>query len=96
MRNCELCKGLVLIGLSMFVVQTTNAVEQANSPSNIELYALNTDSVKNTNGIGVKFNSEDLKLKLELSKNFIKTDMVAKFNPQNSKFYFKTGLNLSN
>lgn len=57
---------------------------------------LNTDVVKNTNGIGVKFDTEDLKLKLELSKNFIKTGMVAKFNPQDSKFYLKTGLNLLN
>ncbi|SMN15352.1 hypothetical protein CRYPA_1400 [uncultured Candidatus Thioglobus sp.] len=46
--------------------------------------------------MGVKFNSEDLKLKLELSKNFIKTGVVAKFNPQDSKFYFKTELNLTN
>ncbi|QKQ24380.1 hypothetical protein HUE58_04445 [Candidatus Ruthia endofausta] len=46
--------------------------------------------LKTPYGIGVKFNSEDLKLKLELNKNFIKTGMVTKFNP------FKTGLNLSN
>lgn len=61
----------------MFAFQTTNTVEQTNSSSNIELYILNTDVANNTNGMGVKFNSEDLKLKL--SKNFIKTGVVAKF-----------------
>jgi hypothetical protein len=85
-------KQLIVISLLILYGTYTTATDV----KNIDLYAVHTDVNKNTNGIGIKLNSQDLKLKLELSENFIKTGMVAKFNPQNSNFHIKTGVNLSN
>jgi len=49
-----------------------------------------------SNGLGLMYDSEAIKAKIETTSDFIKFGSILKFNPTNSKWYIKTGLNYIN
>ncbi|MCF6310009.1 MAG: hypothetical protein L3J19_05990 [Sulfurimonas sp.] len=65
----------------------------------INIYGVGAKTDKNQNssyGAGVMFDSEDIKIKLEATSDFIKTGAVLKFNPFVKDWYFKVGANYIN
>jgi hypothetical protein len=49
-----------------------------------------------SNGLGFMYDSETIKAKIETTSDFIKFGSILKFNPTNSKWYIKTGINYIN
>ena len=65
----------------------------------INIYGVKTKVDKNqesSNGLGVMFESEEVKVKLEGTSDFIKSGAIVKFNPFYDGLYIKVGANYIN
>jgi hypothetical protein len=90
-------KKLLLTGLvGLGLVVGANASER---DTTINIYGVGAKTDKNQNssaGAGIMFDSEEVKVKLEGTSDFIKTGAVLKFNPIANKWYIKVGANYIN
>lgn len=88
-----LVTGLVSLGL----VCGANASQERDTTINIYGVGAKIDKNQNSSaGAGIMFDSEEVKVKLEATSDFIKTGAVLKFNPFMEDWYFKLGLNYIN
>jgi len=84
-----------LVGLGLIV--GANASEQRDTTINIYGVSAKTDKNQNSSGgLGIMFDSEAIKVKLEKTSDFIKGGAVLKFNPISEKWYIKVGANTIN
>lgn len=84
--------------LSSIVAATliSSAYASTTKESSINFYGINAKTDKNqsaSNGLGMMYDSENIKVKLEKTSDFLKTGTVLKFNPMDGKFYVKVGAN---
>ena len=84
--------------LSSIVATTliSGAYASTDKESTINFYGINAKTDKNqsaANGLGMMYDSEKIKIKVENTSDFLKTGTVLKFNPMDGKFYVKVGAN---
>jgi len=83
------------VGLGLVV--GVNASESRDTTFNIYGVGAKSDKKQNSSaGAGIMFDSEDVKVKIEATSDFIKSGMVLKFNPFDKDWYFKVGANYIN
>lgn len=100
----KLILGLMFIGLTSnsFASSTTDAAWKninVHRDATINFYGIDAKTQtkqKSSSGVGVMFDSEAIKVKLERTSNFIKTGAVLKFNPFIQDLYFKLGADYIN
>jgi hypothetical protein len=71
----------------------------ATDDATIDIYGVNakTDKDKTSKaGAGIYYNSDEYKIKLESTSDYIKGGAVLKFNPLSGKWYIKVGVNAIN
>ncbi len=84
-----------LIAVSLVVGVQASTEREAT----FNIYGVNAKTDKDQSshsGVGIMFDSEEVKVKLEGTSDFIKAGAVLKFNPSNSKWYVKVGANAIN
>lgn len=91
-------KKLLLTGLvGLGLVVGANASSERDTTINFYGVGAKTDKNQNSSaGAGIMFDSEEVKVKLEATSDFIKTGAVLKFNPIANKWYIKVGANYIN
>ena len=90
-------KKIILSGLVSSLLAT--GVYAGTKDSTINFYGVGAklDKDKNSHaGVGFMYDSEEIKVKLEGTSDFIKAGAVVKFNPYNDKWYVKVGANIVN
>ena len=102
-----LMTGLVGLGLVVGANASSGSVDEDSSSfglqgyrdTTINIYGVGAKVDKNQNssaGLGLMLDSEDIKVKLEATSDFVKFGTVLKFNPIDGKFYIKVGANYIN
>jgi len=99
----KLSLSLVLVGLltNSFASTTNEALKNLNQnrDTTINIYGVGAKTDKDQDssaGMGIMFDSEAIKVKVEGTSDFIKSGAVLKLNPFNPNLYFKLGLNYIN
>jgi len=99
----KLSLSLVLVGLltNSFASTTNEALKNLNQNRDrtINIYGVGAKTDKDQDssaGMGIMFDSEAIKVKVEGTSDFIKSGAVLKLNPFNPNLYFKLGLNYIN
>jgi len=90
----KLTLSLMLVGLLTNSFASTEVRD-----TTVNVYGVGSKIDKNQDssaGMGLMFDSEDIKVKIEGTSDFLKTGMVLKFNPFNPNLYFKVGANYIN
>lgn len=84
-----------LVGLSLVV--GANASDIKDATINVYGVGAKTDKTQDSSaGVGIMFDSDAVKVKVETTSDFIKTGLVLKFNPITENWYFKVGANYIN
>ena len=102
-----LITGLIGLGLVVGANASNSSIDEDSSSfglqgyrdTTINIYGVGAKVDKNENsshGLGLMLDSEDIKIKLETTSDFIKLGTVLKFNPIDGKFYIKVGANYIN
>ena len=87
---------LAVITLHSSTIEDTNI---SNNTNLISIYSINTKTNQPQaigNGGGIFYNSQNIKLKVEKSADFIKTGAILKVNPLEDSLYLKFGANYLN
>jgi hypothetical protein len=97
----DVCKISIITSLAIASVNAEDvptAFNQRDTTVNIYGVAAKTDKTQDSHGgVGVMFDSEDVKVKLEGTSDFLKFGTVLKFNPlDDANWYFKIGANYIN
>lgn len=91
-------KKLLHLFVVMFVLGGSILASEVRDTT-LNIYGVNAKVDKDegsSSGVGIMFDSESIKIKIEGTSDFIKSGAVLKFNPVTNKWYIKVGANYIN
>ena len=89
----------IKLSLVTTILSLTVATANTQKDNTINIYGVGAKTDKDQNshsGVGFMFDSEEVKVKLEGTSDFLKAGAVVKFNPVTNKWYVKVGANVVN